>query len=157
MIEAERFVARALARCRRVSAGARELHPLLSPHLPFGGTDLDVLDLAARTAAVAFIKRFEQLQDLLTRLARAIVNFEGDDGAAMTQRDLGNWLEKRALLDDVERWMVVARLRNRLVHEYPIEEAEQVLRLNESWALAPLLYHLTDQLGSFAEHKGIVA
>lgn len=52
----------------------------------------------------------------------------------MTRRDQANQLEKLGIVDDADIWVGAAELRNRLVHEYPIDEAEQVDRVNESWA-----------------------
>jgi hypothetical protein len=155
--DTEVFIAQAIARCRKVAAGADELMPLFRDAMPFAGDDLEELDLIQRTAATAFLKRFEQLQDLIARAARAIAGWTGVATGSMTHRDIANWLEKHALVTDAEAWMVAVRLRNRLVHEYPIEEEEQVLRLNESWALMPMLRTVTDTLGSFAEQKGLLS
>ena len=157
MTDTEAFIRHALARCRRVAEGARELEPLFGSVMPFAGHDLADLQLVERTAATAFLKRFEQLQDLIGRVVRAMSGWEGEDAGAMTHRDLANWLEKRGAVHPAERWMVTVRLRNRLVHEYPIEEAEQILRLNECWSLMPLLHIVTDHLGDYAEQKGIAA
>jgi hypothetical protein len=155
MTDTEVFIGRTLTRCRKVAAGAEELMPLLAGVMPFDGEDIDALNLMQRTAATAFLKRFEQLQDLIARAARAIAGWTGVDAGSLTHRDIGDWLEKHALVPDAESWMVAVRLRNRLVHEYPIEEQEQVLRLNESWATMPLLHTITDNLGAYAEQKGL--
>lgn len=155
MMATEVFIGRALARCRKVADGADELVPLLAAVMPFAGDDLAVLDLNERAAAIAFLKRFEQLQDLIARAARAIAGWMGVDAGSMTHRDVGDWLEKYDLVSGAEAWMAAVRLRNRLVHEYPIEEYEQVLRLNESWAMMPLLRTVTDNLGIFAKEKGL--
>lgn len=157
MIETEAFIIQALARCRRVAAGAAELVPLFCAIMPFAGEDLADAELVQRTAATAFLKRFEQLQDLIGRVVRALAGWEGDDVGAMTQRDCANWLEKRSMLDAAEQWMVAVRLRNRLVHEYPIAEEEQIRRLNESWSIMPLLHDLTARLGAYAEQQGLPA
>ena len=60
---------------------------MLAPILPYAGNDLDEVGLIERTATVALLKRFEQLQDLLARAARALASWEGSSGE-MTQRDL---------------------------------------------------------------------
>lgn len=143
-----------LARCERVAAGAEAVKALFAAIMPFAGNDLNDLSLQEQAGTTAFIKRFEQLQDLLARLVRLIAGWEGVDAGSMSQRDLGDWLEKRFLAVEAIEWMVAARLRNRLVHEYPIEEEEQVRRLNECWALMPLLQTITVGLAAYCRQKG---
>lgn len=154
MTAVEAFIAQALVRCRRISDGVDELSELLGRLLPYQGSDLEQLGVIERTASVAFLKRFEQLQDVVGRTARAIVLWEGSP-SDLTQRDIADWLEKRAVVDEAQQWMVAVRLRNRLVHEYPIEEAEQVRRLNETWSLMPLLQDAALRLGDYARGKGL--
>ena len=149
-------IGRAVDQCRRLLLGTEELRPLFGAVMPFTGDDLSILSVVERAGSVAFIKRFEQLQDLLSRLVRLIAAWEGADSASMTHRDVGDWLEKRLLVDDAENWMNAVRLRNRLVHEYPILEAEQVRRLNECWALMPALQQIAVALTDYATEKGLV-
>lgn len=157
MSDVELVISQALLRCRRVAAGAAELVPLLDAVMPYKGTDAAALPLIERTAAVAFIKRFEQLQDLIARLTRAVASWEGVDATSLTNRDIGDWLEKRVLLDKAEDWMIAVRMRNRLAHEYPVDEAEQVRRLNECWALMPLLHGILGALDGWLQQKGLAS
>jgi hypothetical protein len=157
MSDVELVIAQALLRCRRVAAGAAELMPMLGGVMPYQGADVSALPLIERTAAVAFIKRFEQLQDLIARLARASASWEGVDATSLTHRDIGDWLEKRALLDKAEEWMVAVRLRNRLAHEYPVDEGEQVRRLNECWGLMPLLHGVLSAFDAWLQQKGLAS
>lgn len=155
MTDPETLAKKALVRCRRVSAGFDELVGPLSTVLPYAGDDLGLLPLDQRTRALALLKRFEQLQDLTARLGRATIAFEGDDAADLTQRDLGNWFEKKSIVVDAVDWMAMSRLRNRLVHEYPLEEYEQVARLNEAWASIPALCQMARALDDYLAKKGL--
>jgi hypothetical protein len=143
-------IASAFARCRRIAAGVDELTPLLAPVLPFNGHDLADLGLVERIASVALLKRYEQLQDMVGRLSRAVVSWEDGDARELTHRDLGNWMEKRGFVADADQWMDALKLRNRLVHEYPVDEAEQVARVNDTWMavgdLQAMLERLSDHL-----------
>ncbi len=127
-----------LERCRQVADGVEEVRPDLVDVLPASSIAEVKAIRSASIASVALLKRVEQLQDLLARLMRALVAWEGGDAQAMTVRDLANWMEKRDQLVASE-WMEVTRLRNRLVHEYPIDAAEQLERVNESWAATATL------------------
>ena len=126
-------IAVAVARCDRIVAGVEELRPFLDPVLPVGGDDLSTLPLIERIASVALLKRYEQLQDMLGRLFRAYLDWELEDVRAMTRRDQANQLEKFHIVADADDWVEAAELRNRLVHEYPMDESEQVDRVNECY------------------------
>ena len=155
MTDIETLARKALRRCRLVSAGVDELIGPLAPALPFAGGDLAALSLDERTAALAFLKRFEQLQDLTGRLCRITIAFEGEDATELTQRDLGNWLSKDGFVGETVDWLAMSRLRNRLVHEYPLEEEEQVSRLNHVWAFMPALRTITGALDDHLVKKGL--
>lgn len=122
-----------VARCDRIVAGVDELRPFLAPVLPVSGNDLSALPVIERIASIALLKRYEQLQDMLARLLRAYLTWELEDVRAMSRRDQANQAEKFGMVADADDWMEAAELRNRLVHEYPVEEAEQVDRVNECW------------------------
>lgn len=128
----------ALERCRQVAEGVEEVRPDLVGILPARSMVEIKAERSVSIASVALLKRVEQLQDLLVRLMRALVTWEGADAQAMTARDLANWMEKQGVLV-ANDWMELTLLRNRLVHEYPIDLAEQLKRVNESWSAADRL------------------
>ncbi|NYD91912.1 hypothetical protein [Sphingomonas melonis] len=129
----EDLIKAAAARCDRIVAGFDDLRPILTPVLPIIGDDPSRLPLIERIASIALLKRYEQLQDMLGRLFRAYLTWELEDVRAMTRRDQANQLEKLGIVEDADDWIGAAELRNRLVHEYPIDEAEQVDRVNDTW------------------------
>lgn len=129
----EEVIRGVVARCDRIVAGVDELRPFLDPVLPVSGDDLSMLPVVERIASIALLKRYEQLQDMLGRLLRAYLSWELEDVREMSRRDQANQAEKFGLVEDADDWMEAADLRNRLVHEYPVEEAEQVDRVNECW------------------------
>lgn len=123
----------AVARCDRIVAGVEDLRPLLEPVLPLREDRIDQLSVLERIASVALLKRYEQLQDMLGRLFRAYLDWHAVDVRELSRRDQANHLEKFRVVDDADEWISATLLRNRLVHEYPLDEAEQVDRVNASW------------------------
>ncbi|WP_375398491.1 hypothetical protein [uncultured Sphingomonas sp.] len=129
----------AVARCDRIVQGYDDLRSLLGPVLPVVEEQFDLLPVVERIATIALLKRYEQLQDMLGRLLRAYLSWELEDVRAMTRRDLANQFEKLGVFDNADAWIDASELRNRLVHEYPIDEAEQVERVNDAWAASAQL------------------
>ncbi len=146
-----------LARCERISGGVEELRPLLAPVLPTDHASIDMLETMTRIASVALLKRVEQLQDMLARLVRAVASWELIDVAEMTRRDLANWMEQRRFVDDAAQWITLTELRNRLVHEYPIDDAEQIRRVNQSWEAASALQAIFRRIPAYLANKGFSA
>lgn len=153
----EDLIRSAVGRCDRIVLGFDDVRPILEPVLPFAGDDLTRLPLVERIASVALLKRYEQLQDMLGRLFRAYLDWELEDVRAMTRRDQANQLEKFGIFDDADDWIVAAELRNRLVHEYPIDEDEQVERVNATWAAASGLISAYQFLRARLADKGLLS
>lgn len=152
----EELIRAAVARCDRIIDGFDDLRPILTPVLPTSDDDLVRLPLIERIASVALLKRYEQLQDMLGRLFRAYLTWELEDVRAMTRRDQANQLEKLGVIADADEWVGAAELRNRLVHEYPIDEAEQVDRVNDTWAASFGLIHAYATLRARLAEQGIL-
>ncbi len=105
----------------------------------------------------AFIKRFEQLQDLLAnRLFRGIALFEQEDVSAMSRRDLALLMEKLGVISSAEEWSRLAILRNQLTHDYPGEPEKQADRLNAAYEAASRLVALTYAAKEYVYGKGLV-
>lgn len=147
----------AVARCDRIVAGFDDVRPFLEPVLPVKGDDMTHLPVVERIASVALQKRYEQLQDMLGRLFRAYLGWEAEDVRAMTRRDQANQLEKFGIIRDADEWIGAAELRNRLVHEYPIDEAEQVDRVNDTWAASVGLIAAYNILRARLADRGLLA
>lgn len=125
-------------RARALSAGLDEAEQLVGT-LPLDDATFAGLDMVQRVAATALLKRVEQMEDVMMRMFRTLLRLESVDTSDMFNRDIANQMEKMGILPDAERWMTVVRLRNRLVHEYPIGRDEQRDRVNEAHAAVPIL------------------
>ncbi len=92
-----------------------------------------------RVAGNAAIKTVEQLQDQLARLFRTILQALAVDTSGLFAQDIADRMEQLGVVVDAARWMGVIRLRNRLVHDYPIGREVQLGRLKEASGAAVVL------------------
>ena len=157
MTDTDAVLRATLLRCRRLSDGIDELRPLLATHLPTEERALEAFPLIERIASIALLKRVEQLQDMIARLVRLVATWELFDTAVMTRRDIANWMEKSRFVEDADHWVDLTSLRNRLVHEYPIDEAEQVRRVNQCWDAATQLQSIVAAIVTYLSKKGFAA
>ena len=102
-----------------------------------------------RSASRAVLKSFEQLQDQLARTFRVIPKMMGQDTLNWTARDHGDFMEKQGVFDDAADWSRVVKLRNQLVHDYPLDEQLQFDRLIQVLGLLPLLSTTYGRLNAF--------
>ncbi|HKJ87791.1 MAG TPA: hypothetical protein VKA48_04715 [Gammaproteobacteria bacterium] len=121
--ESEQLLEKKLA---AAELGANRLaHSLdrLSGGLPIEASRLATQDDGDLIEAIdAFIKRFEQLQDLLAnRLFRGIALFEQEEVSNLSRRDPALLMEKLGVIPSAEEWARLAILRNQLTQEYPGE------------------------------------
>lgn len=144
-----------LTRCDQIAAGFEELVPFLAPVLPVVDDDLARLGVVERIASIALLKRYEQLQDMLARLGRAYLVWELEPVARLTRRDFANHMEAMGFVADADDWVDYAELRNRLTHEYPIEKAEQVDRVNECWTAMPRLLAILAAMRARLTQRGL--
>ena len=136
---------------RRLSASLWASLDDMAAHAPLTAGRVDALDRAAQKDVLAFLKAFEQLQDLTSnRLIRSVLVVSGSEVARMSAIDAYNEAEKFGALEDARRFLEIARLRNRLVHEYPMDAAARAKRVNDAYALAPALLDEFDRLAAYA-------
>lgn len=148
------LITAALARCDAVIAGIDELSPFLTPVLPTTAADFGRLAVVERIASVALLKRYEQLQDLVGQLGRLVLAWEAEDNGRLTRRDFANWLERFGAVEDADDFIAFQDLRNRLVHEYPLDVDDQAERVNATWAALPDLVMVTRALGTYLANRG---
>ncbi|TXG84738.1 MAG: hypothetical protein E6R12_03595 [Sphingomonadales bacterium] len=155
MTETTLFIRQLFERGAALQVGVEEVSVDLVGLVPFTLVSFREAKRQQRVASVALLKRVEQSQDVLARLLRALAAWQGQDAATMTQRDLGNFAEKLNAVDSAEDWMAFVRLRNRLVHEYPLDEAEQVARVNACWAKVGFAAEMMERLRTYAASQGL--
>jgi uncharacterized protein with HEPN domain len=141
-----------VAASQAVATGLHEAIGLLGP----APQSVDAF-LALGLAAAALLKRVEQQQDIIARLFRTALIADGVDVAGMTARDIANRMEKLGALADAATWSALTRLRNRLVHEYPADTAEQFDRVKSAIAAAPALDTLRSDIVAFLHRQNLLA
>lgn len=145
-----------VAASEAVEVGLAEAMELLGD-MPSDADAFARLDKVQRTAAAALLKRVEQQQDIIARLFRTALIADGADISGMTSRDIANRMEKLGALADARGWSDIVRLRNRLVHEYPVAAGEQFDRVRAAAAAAPSLAIVRADLIAFLQHQQLLA
>jgi uncharacterized protein YutE (UPF0331/DUF86 family) len=99
----------------------------------------EAMPATARIGTTAMLKQFEQLEDSLAGLFRAVLRTMGQRLKGLYPLDIGNKMIELDVLDDSEAWLAVVKLRNQLVHEYSLVAAERFERLSQAYHALPLL------------------
>lgn len=106
--------------------------------------DVQGLSPARRVASRALLKTVEQLQDQLARLFRLLPRLTLVDTTGWYAQDHANYAEKLGILEDGLGWGDIVRLRNRLVHDYPLDPTAQLDALSDAVAAVPVLRSAAD-------------
>lgn len=147
-------MAAAHAVARRLTTSKRRL----SGVLPINAEQqLEHLSEEQQEAIDAFLKRFENLQDIIEgRLFRGLLILEHEDLHGRSSRDIANLLEKLGALGSATHWRGLTILRNKLAHEYPTQPDRQAARLNEAYAAIDELIGIYNRLQAYVAAKGLV-
>ena len=137
---------------RRLRRSQDELRPLM----PLDPARMEALSDIERTHLDAFIKRFENLQDILdSQVLRGLLLLEDVDLSGKTPRDVSNLLEKWGIIESAAGWRELRDLRNTLAHEYPREPGIQVERLNRAYGSVDALLGVLERVRTHAMTKGL--
>jgi hypothetical protein len=107
--------------------------------LPQDMAAFGALTRTQRVASRALLKSVEQTEDQLGRLFRLLPALKLIDTSAWFAQDYANFAEKIGILDDAFAWTAIIKLRNRLVHDYPLEPEAQLEMLTKAYNAVPLL------------------
>ena len=78
-----------------------------------------------------YLKTVEQLEEQVARLFRTILLLNAVDVGGLFARDIADRMEALGIIDDAARWTEMVKLRNRLVHDYPLSREARFARLQE--------------------------
>jgi nucleotidyltransferase substrate binding protein (TIGR01987 family) len=90
------------------------------PQRQYGPDDLEPYD--------ALVSRFERVVEVALKFFRTVERFETADTAS-TVRDCLGLMCKVGILDDVEVWMQMREVRNRIAHDYVPEKIKSIYDL----------------------------
>ncbi len=124
---------RLLVRLERLHASMADDLALLGD-VPDDLATFEALPPARRSGSRAVLKSFEQIEDQLARAFRLIPRLLAENTDQWFARDYADYMEKIGILDDAARWSVIVRLRNDLVHDYPLDADVQYARFRAAVA-----------------------
>ena len=105
----------------------------------------------------AYLRMFEQLQDIMTRrIFRGILMLQNEDATALSARNLFRRLEKVGALESADAWIEVNKTRNALVHEYLLDFAQLASLANAAWSVTPILLAETARATEYLRHEKLI-
>lgn len=132
--------------------GITEALSLIS-RFPATLAEFEALSPVGRVATTAMLKNFEQLEDTLASLFRAILKALGQSLKGLYALDVGNRMVELGILDDAQAWLDVVKLRNELVHEYPLAAKARFGRLDRAHAAIPMLDEALRRAEAYVRHR----
>ena len=97
------------------------------------------LPWSALVVIAGYLKTVEQLEEQVARLFRTILVLNAVDVGGLFARDIADRMDALGIIDDAARWTELVKLRNRLVHDYPLGREARLARLHEVIAAVPYL------------------
>lgn len=123
--------------------------------LPRDMSEFAAMDRGRRVASRALLKSVEQTEDQLARLFRLLPKLMLVETRGWFAQDHANFAEKLGILGDGFAWTAIIRLRNRLVHDYPLAPEAQLDLLIQAHAAIPLLTQTARSAQSFVANGGL--
>ena len=128
----------------KVTQSARHALPLIGA-MPKNDPAFAAMTDLQQIAATAMLKQFEQIEGLLSGLFRAILRILGVRLKGLYALDIANRMVELGILDDADRWVTIVKLRNELVHEYPLGSSERYDRFIAAYEAFPFLFDAVDR------------
>lgn len=125
--------------------------------VPANVAAFEAMGETSRVGSRALLKTVEQLEDQMMRLFRTILRLRDVDTKDLYARDVANHMEAVDIVADTESWMAVVKLRNRLVHDYPLTSEARFSKLAEAAAAADLLRATAERALLYTDKKDWLA
>jgi hypothetical protein len=149
------IIADIVERIRALRVSLDEAFELAGPK-PIDEAAFEAMGKIERVASTAAIKVVEQLEDQLARLFRTILQAMLVDTDGWFAQDIANRMEQLGVVANANAWVGVIKLRNRLVHDYPISRGAQFTRLNEAHDASVILHDSADRAIAFLKDRGLL-
>jgi hypothetical protein len=140
----QEIVADQLDAIAAVVRSARETLPLIGT-MPADDAAFASLTPLQRIASTAMLKEFEQIEGLLSGLFRAILRTLGIRLKGLYPLDIANRMAELDILDEPDRWVAIVKLRNELVHEYPLGSSDRYDRFIAAFDAFPFLFDAAER------------
>lgn len=155
MTPEQEIIADQIAAVRAVCRSARETLPLIGL-MARDDASYEAMTALQKIATTAMLKEFEQLEGLLNGLFRAILRALGVRLKGLYPLDIANRMAELDILDDPARWVTIVKLRNELVHEYPISTSDRYDRFAAAHDSFPLLLDAADRAERVVGARGLL-
>lgn len=109
-----------------------------------------------RVASKSVVKSVEQVEEQLARLFRTILQVRAIDTNGWYAQDIANHMEKIGIVADAATWVNVIKLRNRLVHDYPIDPQSQFSKLLEAYKAADFLRETAGRAIAYVKEHDLI-
>lgn len=113
------------------------------------------MSAARRVASRALLKTVEQMEDQLARLFRLLPKLMLVDSSRWYAQDFANFAEKLGVIDDAFAWTGIIKLRNRLVHDYPLDPDAQFVLLTDAFNAVGFLRAAAESAHAFVAKEGL--
>lgn len=141
----------------RISTGFAQTVEKAAAFLPIDAESIDRLRPEDETLVLAFLKRFEQFEELLSHALKAISKImEHGKIERLTSRDVARRAWALGILADEKRWSDAVRTRNALAQEYPINPVKRAEQVNNAWLARSTLVETWEAILRFVEREGLV-
>lgn len=147
------ILARVAERVEALLIGLDEAIDLAGP-VPADLAAFEARSKIQRVASKGLLKTVEQLEEQVARLFRTILRDLAVDLSGWYAQDIANEMQRLGIVDDAAAWVGVIKLRNRLVHDYPLDRPSQYAKLAEAYAAAVLLRETAVRTLAFLRQRG---
>lgn len=150
------FVAN-MREARRAATNLRTSLRRTASLFPLDGVTLEAMDEDGKERLDAFRVRFADLQDLLAgKIFRGLLLLEEEK--PLSQLDILNAMEKRAIIPSFENWKRLRDIRNTFMHDYPEHSEERAEALTLAVGGARELLAVLDRVADYAADRiGVAA
>lgn len=148
----------AVVACEMIAGHLDRLRARIASNFPLSECRLATWTDEDRERLHALLRMFEQLHDLVgRRLFRGALLLSGEDPAGLSARNLHRRLEALGGIESADRWFDLSTTRNLLVHDYPVNAAQQADRANRAWSDLGALLAATALIIRFIQSEGLLA
>jgi hypothetical protein len=155
--EIQEAVSETLVATGYLAAHLGRLTVRLKDIFPLTREQIERWDDQERETLHAFLRMFEQLQDIMTRrIFRGILMLQNEDATALSARNMFRRLEKLGAIDSADAWIEVNKTRNALVHEYPLDFAQLATLSNDAWSVTQTLLAETARATEYLRHEKLI-
>jgi uncharacterized protein YutE (UPF0331/DUF86 family) len=109
-----------------------------------------------KLASTALIKSIEQLEDQLARLFRTILMALAVDSHGWYAQDVANQMAQLGIVAEADDWVRVIKLRNRLVHDYPLDADAQMEKLTSAYWAASMMQESAARAFKFIAERHLI-